>query len=148
MKEGSLEDDACSCTDDKLISLPASAYEAESVLQGLIAHHAHMQAGYQMSRDDPRRFLLIRVQAPIPDRDGGRRRWSVDHLFLDQDAIPTLVEVKRGADSRIRREVVGQMLDYAANRARYWADGTLRHLYDQPFQGANWGSAGASSGEC
>jgi hypothetical protein len=23
-------------------------------------------------------------------------RWSLDHLFLDQDAIPTLVEVKRG----------------------------------------------------
>ncbi len=29
--------------------------------------------------------------------------------------IPTLVEVKRSTDSRIRREVVGQMLDYAAN---------------------------------
>src|SRR5690606_6393716 len=39
----------------------------------------------------------------------------LDHLFLDQDGIPTLIEVKRSTDTRIRREVVGQLLDYAAN---------------------------------
>jgi hypothetical protein len=43
-----------------------------------------------------------------------------DHLILDQDAIPTLVEVKRSTDTRIRREVIGQMLDYAANAVAYW----------------------------
>jgi hypothetical protein len=53
------------------------------------------------------------VQAEIgigeePDRSA---RWSLDHLFLD---VPTLVEVKRSTDTRVRREVVGQMLDYAA----------------------------------
>jgi hypothetical protein len=35
-------------------------------------------------------------------------------LFLDQDGIPTLVEVKRGSNAQVRREVVGQLLDYAA----------------------------------
>lgn len=44
----------------------------------------------------------------------------MDHLFLDQDAVPTLVEVKRSTDTRIRREVIGQMLDYAANAVTYW----------------------------
>ncbi|MCO6480232.1 MAG: hypothetical protein J5I94_26570 [Phaeodactylibacter sp.] len=44
----------------------------------------------------------------------------MDHLFVDQDAIPTLVEVKRSTDTRIRREVVGQILDYAANAALFW----------------------------
>jgi hypothetical protein len=34
---------------------------------------------------------------------------------LDQDAILTIVEVKRSTDTHVRREVVGQMLDYAAN---------------------------------
>lgn len=34
--------------------------------------------------------------------------------------MPTLVEVKRSTDTRIRREVVGQMLDYAANAKLYW----------------------------
>jgi hypothetical protein len=33
--------------------------------------------------------------------------------------VPTLVEVKRSSDTRIRRRVVGQMLDYAANAVRY-----------------------------
>lgn len=45
---------------------------------------------------------------------------SLDHLFLDQDGVPTLVEVKRATDSRTRREVVAQMLDYAANAVLYW----------------------------
>ncbi|MSO81372.1 MAG: hypothetical protein EXQ97_07120 [Alphaproteobacteria bacterium] len=34
--------------------------------------------------------------------------------------MPTLVEVKRSTDTHIHREVVGQMLDYAASAARYW----------------------------
>ncbi len=44
----------------------------------------------------------------------------MDHLFLDREGVPTLVEVKRGTDTRIRREVVGQMLDYAANAVVWW----------------------------
>ncbi len=31
--------------------------------------------------------------AAVPDHGDGGGRWSADHLFLDQDAIPTLVEV-------------------------------------------------------
>ena len=45
-------------------------------------------------------------------------RWTI--CFLDQDGIPTLVEVKRASDTRIRREVVGQMFDYAANALLHW----------------------------
>lgn len=41
----------------------------------------------------------------------GSGRWSVDHLFIDQEAVPTLVEVKRTSDTRIRRALVAQMLD-------------------------------------
>jgi hypothetical protein len=41
--------------------------------------------------------------------------WSLDHLVVDQDAVPTFVEVKRASDTPARREVVAQMLDYAAN---------------------------------
>lgn len=64
----------------------------------------------------------------IPGEEGGGERWSVDHLFLDQDAIPTLVEVKRSSDTRIRREVVGQMLDYAANAVVYWPAESIRAM--------------------
>ncbi len=42
-----------------------------------------------------------------------------DHLFLDQDGIPTIVETKRSSDNRLRREVMAQMLDYASNALIY-----------------------------
>lgn len=48
----------------------------------------------------------------------------------DQDGVPTLVEVKRSTDTRIRREVVGQMLDHAANAIVYWPVETIRVKYE------------------
>jgi len=56
----------------------------------------------------------------------GASQWSIDHVFLDQEGIPTLVEIKRQTDTRLRREVVGQMLDYAANCLTYWSVETLQ----------------------
>ena len=72
---------------------------------------------------------MVGREAALPDDEDAGGRWSVDHLFLDQDAVPTLVEVKRSSDSRIRREVVGQMLDYAANGVVYWPLEQLRELF-------------------
>jgi len=81
----------------------------------LLARFPALLAGDQMNSASPRRFLLIDREQPIASEPGGPERWSLDHLFLDQDGMPTLVEVKRSTDTRIRREVVGQMFDYAAN---------------------------------
>ena len=50
---------------------------------------------------------------------------ELDHLFIDQDAVPTLVETKRGSNTQVRREVVAQMLDYAANAAGEWSANKL-----------------------
>jgi hypothetical protein len=61
----------------------------------------------------------------------------VDHLFLDQDGVPTIVEVKRCSDSRIRREVVGQMLDYAANAVVYWPVEDIRARYEAGYAESN-----------
>jgi len=47
---------------------------------------------------------------------------------------PTLVEVKRSSDTRLRREVIGQMLEYAANVASYWSPSTVRGLFDERCQ--------------
>jgi hypothetical protein len=105
---------------DGLIELAQQAYESEGLLQSLLAEYPKLLAGEQMDPVDARRWVLVRREAAVPDRDGGGGRWALDHLFLDQDAVPTLVEVKRSTDSRIRREVVGQMLDYAANGVVYW----------------------------
>jgi hypothetical protein len=74
---------------------------APSELQELLAGNIHLLPGAQINRDNPRRWLLIRREAGVPDHDGGGGWWSVDHLAVDQDAVPTCVEVKRASDTRL-----------------------------------------------
>jgi hypothetical protein len=107
-------------SEGRLVELTEEDYDSEDLLQRLLADYPALLAGDQISSDAPRRWLLVRREAGIPDQENGHDRWSVDHLFLDQDAIPTFVEVKRSSDTAIRRKVVGQMLDYAANAVVYW----------------------------
>lgn len=110
----------------EMIELQPTPYANEALLQELLAKHYALLAGAQINSAQPRRWLLVTRELGIPSEFEGATRLSLDHLFLDQDAIPTLVEVKRSSDTRIRREVVGQMLDYAANGVAYLNVETLR----------------------
>lgn len=69
-------------------------FAAELDFQALLARFPELLAGDQSDNDNPRRFILVRQEMAI-DHDNDEGRWSLDHLFLDQDGIPTLVEVKR-----------------------------------------------------
>jgi len=102
--------------DNSLVELNEQPYDAESLLQELLANYPNLLGGGEGTR----RWLLIKREMGIPFDINGGNRWSLDHLFIDQEAIPTLVEVKRYSDTRIRREVVGQMFDYAANAVLHW----------------------------
>jgi hypothetical protein len=121
--------------DNQLTELVETPYESEDLLQRLLADHPGVLAGDAEDGADRRRWLLVTREAAIPDEEDGAGRWSVDHVFLDQDAVPTLVEVKRSTDTRIRREVVGQMLDYAANALAYWPAERLRMLHETRCSG-------------
>jgi len=116
--------------DDVLTEVTSSPYASEADLQKLLADHVHLLPGGQVNRDSPRRWLLVKREAGIPNQEGGGNWWSVDHLVVDQDAIPTFVEVKRASDTRARREVVAQMLDYAANGASLWTQDRLRAWFE------------------
>lgn len=118
----------------KLIRMEPESYICEDEFQQLLANFPDLLAGEQMNRTHPRRWLFIAREAAIPSEEGGGDRWSLDHLFLDQDAIPTLVEVKRKSDTRLRREVVGQMMDYAANAAVYWSRDVLQSRFSETAQ--------------
>lgn len=107
--------------------IPYAPYSSEDVLQTLLANHPDLLAGDQIDPEDPPRWLLVTREAGIPDVDV-TDRWSADHLLLDQHGVPTFVEVKRSTDTRIRREVVGQMIEYAANATRYWPSDRIRSL--------------------
>ena len=118
-----------------LIPMQTASFASEDDFQHLLANFPELLAGDQIDADTPRRFILVAREQPVASEEGGGNRWSLDHLFLDQEGIPTLVEVKRGTDTRIRREVVGQMLDYAANAIVYWPVEELRRRFESRCEG-------------
>jgi hypothetical protein len=111
---------------ETLVEMREQAYDSEDLLQRWLAKYPYLLAGGDQLAGSPRRWLLVKREAGVPDREAGGSRWALDHLLIDQEAVPTLVEVKRSDDTRIRREVVGQMLDYAANGVVYWPAERLR----------------------
>ena len=115
---------------ESLIELSHELYENEKSLQELIEKYPQLLAGDQINPDNPRQWLFISREMGVPDELDSSARWYVDHLFIDQDAIPTLIEVKRSVDTNIRRKVIGQMLDYAANAIQNWPIETIKQIYD------------------
>ncbi|HEX3384050.1 MAG TPA: hypothetical protein VHS53_02620, partial [Mucilaginibacter sp.] len=105
----------------KLVEMTESHYLTEDDFQKLLADYPSLISGDQIDKENPRRWLLISREMGVADGQMSGSRWSLDHLFIDQDGIPTLVEVKRSSDTRLRREVIGQILDYAANAVTYWS---------------------------
>jgi hypothetical protein len=96
---------------------------SEDFMQNLVASHPELIA------DQDGALLLIRREQPIADREDGNGRWSLDHLFVTRNGVPVLVELKRAVDTRLRREVIGQMLDYAANGTAYWQGGRIAESF-------------------
>lgn len=118
----------------QLVEMAERAYDSEALLQELLEKYPNLLAGDQINSGEPRRWLLISREMGVPFEEAGAGRWFVDHLFLDQDGILTLVEVKRSSDTRIRREVVGQMLDYAANGVAHWTAERIRASFEANCQ--------------
>jgi hypothetical protein len=104
-------------SDNSVTELKQSEYDSETLFQKLLADHPSLLG---MTSGPDGRLLLVRREFGVPEDQGGAERWSLDHLFLDKSGVPVLVEVKRASDTRSRREVVAQMLDYAANGIAYW----------------------------
>jgi hypothetical protein len=102
---------------NKLTELKRNEFESEDLFQKILADHPALLS---QASGASGRLLLVGREAPVPEGDDGLGRWSLDHLFLDREGVPVLVEVKRASDTRLRREVVAQMLDYAANGVAYW----------------------------
>jgi hypothetical protein len=93
----------------------------EDALQTLLQKYPEVIPGAQISPalDSPPQFLLLRREMPIGN-------WSLDHLYVDQYGILTLIETKLAENPEARREVIGQIIEYAANSTTAWASGKLR----------------------
>ena len=111
--------------------LEEEPFLTEDDLQSLIAQHPELLDGEQIRPGAPRRWLLVTREKGISETSDSGARWAVDHLIVDQDATPTLVEVKRGSNSEIRRSIVGQVLEYAAHASRTWTADELRRAFEE-----------------
>ncbi|HCS51820.1 hypothetical protein [Rubinisphaera sp.] len=114
----------------QLIEMNETRFERETDFQSLLQKHPNLLSINHLDNDEPCRWLEIDREMRLSADENQPGRMSLDHLYLDQRAIPTLVEVKRKEDTRIRREVVGQMLDYAACAAISWSQGELQERFE------------------
>jgi hypothetical protein len=112
-----------------LVAMKPAMFASEDDFQRLLAQFPALLGGAQRDGETPIRWLLLGREKGIQSEDSASGRWAADHLFLDQDGVPTFVEVKRQGDTRLRREVIGQMLDYAANAVMYWSWERLREQF-------------------
>jgi len=121
-------DDVFRIAGERLERLPARPFRLgllghtlEAALQRLLELHPEVVPGGQIDpgAEDPPRFALLRREMPIG-------AWSLDHVLVDQHGILTLVEAKLVANPEARREVVGQIMEYAANARDDWSGGRLR----------------------
>ena len=73
---------------DGLRRMVPSAPESENRMQALVAKYP------ELITDGSGDLLLIAREAGIGDGEVSSR-WALDHLFVTQDAVPVLVELKR-----------------------------------------------------
>ena len=125
----------------QLVPMLEQGYESEDLLQALLSQYPALLAGEQMDRTAPRRWVLVKREAGVPAAAMAGDQWSMDHLFLDQDGVPTVVEVKKSTNRELRRQVVGQMLDYAANAVRFWPAERIPAMFEETCRLANRDSA-------
>ena len=115
----------------ELEAVEETPFSGEDELQVLIAKYPELLDGEQISPGDARRWILITREKGIAESTGAAARWAVDHLIIDQDAVPTLAELKRGSNPEIRRAIVGQLLEYAAHASETWTAKELREAFER-----------------
>lgn len=114
-------------SDDNASPVTEQRYDTELELQNIVAKNPHLLLEKQ---DNGRELILIQQEFALPEYQDGANTFSLDHLMVDNEGIPALVEIKRSTDTRVRREVIAQMLDYAARMATVNAN-DLRSLFVQ-----------------
>ena len=120
-----------SADDGALEAVEETPFSSENELRELIAEHPELLDGEQTRPGDACRWILITREKCIAPSSGAAARWAVDHLIIDQDAVPTLAELKRGSNPEIRRTIIGQLLEYAAHASETWTADELRDAFER-----------------
>ena|GEM_PF-473821 len=101
---------------NEFVEMEEKKHTRELDFQKLIEEYPDLIPGDQIDSGNPRKWLHVGSEVNFPIVGSGNI--YLDHLFLDfldQDGIPTLVEIKRSEDDRLKREVTAQIIEYGAN---------------------------------
>jgi len=108
-------------------------FESETDLELILSEHPELITDGLVGDGAPPRWLLISRQVGV-DFGSWSNRWAVDLLFVDEHAVPALVEVKRSSNPGLRRGVVAQVLDYAASAVLSWSAERLRTTFAETWE--------------
>ena len=112
----------------ELVAIQEQQFVSEDELQGLIAKHPALIAGDGKS-GLPTEWLLVTREMGMPVAADGLPILSVDHLFIDKHAIPTIVETKLSRNPETNNnKIVGQALGYAAHSV-FWESANISRAY-------------------
>jgi hypothetical protein len=111
--------------------LAARPFARETELQELLLRCPQLLPGDQIDPDSPRRWIVVDREALLRHEEAQAPSWYADHLLLDQDGIPTLVETKLASNRELRRSVVGQLLDYASSLLSSWTAERMRERFTE-----------------
>ena len=70
-----------------LSEMSQQEYSSEDLLQKLLEDYPSLIPGNQVDELNPRKWIFISREFSVPDSESSSGRWSLDHLFLDQDGI-------------------------------------------------------------
>ena len=97
--------------EDKLVGLEPTQFATEDDFQRLLSRFPELLVGDQIDPESPRRWMLVKREQTVGTGELGASQWAIDHLFLDQDGVPTLVEIEKAErhshKARSRRTNVG-----------------------------------------
>lgn len=120
--------------DGQLVEMSEKSYDSTDLLQNLLVRYPNLLAGEPLDSAAQNRWLLITGDI-AEGLEEGEDLWSIDNLFVDQNAVLTLAAIKRGSESYLNLEMVGQMLDYAANAVAEPPVDTLRARFEASCKG-------------
>lgn len=115
--------------DKELVEINEKKHKKELDFQELIKKYPDLIPGDQIDNVNPRRWLFVGEEVHFPTLGGGDLR--LDLLFIDQDGIPTLVEMKKGDNNELKRDVASQILEYGANILLSLDTRNLRDLVEE-----------------
>jgi hypothetical protein len=100
----------------------AEAFESEAILQGYLETFPSL-IPLEGVQEHPAPLLVIGREVSVPPG-------SIDLLLIDTEGVLTIVETKMARNPESRRQVMGQILEYASYISRWGAADIERQAHD------------------